>query len=181
MQLMEYCIWSSCVGKKKIIKFTEVSCPWYNKGSETGMGFIKQSSVTNFLWDIFLKKGFMVQAQIQKYNIVFAFLKFGYFLNCQPQLHSGQNCQKFLGDICVIFKGNSSRETHKFAPVRNLLSFSWSASLMESFLVVFFFFPLNALHSVKWISNASFQGKATLNKSFLFFWTAYTAAVIESV
>lgn len=41
------------------------------------MGFIKQSTVANFVWDIFLSKGFMLQAQIQKYNVAFAFLKFG--------------------------------------------------------------------------------------------------------
>lgn len=78
------------------------------------MGFIKQSSVTNFVWDIFLNKGFMLQAQIQKHNVIFAFLKFGQNPNCQPQLNSGQNCQKFLGDICVMLKGNTFRETYKF-------------------------------------------------------------------
>lgn len=76
--------------------------------------------------------------------------------------------RKVLGDIYAILKDSSFRDTCKFTPAENLFSFlevKYFASLMESLF-------LNALHSVKCISNASFQGKAILNKSLLFFWTA---------
>ena len=85
--------------------------------------------------------------------------------------------RKVLGSVYDILKGNSFRDTCKFTPAETPLFVFWKRVHCFSHGKSFF----NALHSVKCVSNASFQGKATLNKSLLFFWTAYTAAMIESV